>query len=397
MNIASSRATAVALVTLATFVDLLTYSVAVPVLPDLAARLGASPTMIGLLFASFGVTLFAVSVPMGGLSDRIGRRAPMTLALAALAASTLLFAFATSLPWLFAARLVQGAADAMTWVVGLALIADLYPPQERGRIVGIMMAGTSFGLLIGPTVGGWLYEFGGIRTPFIVVAAFTALIGAGFLVIDLPRPTDPVRVPLRRVLAVPAVKACVAAAVIGSATIAMLEPVLSLFLAREIHLGPSRIGSVFGAAALVSTLFHPVWGRLSDRYGARVLMLAGLIASACTMPALALVADIWSAALVLVVFWPVLGMAITPSLAYIGDAASEAGVESFGMAYGLYNVAWSIGLMSGPAIGGYLYERIGFRALVFVWAPGLALATLAMARIEHRRDNPPSDRGPRRP
>src|SRR5882672_9317355 len=121
----SSRAVAVALVTFATFTDLVAYSVAVPVLPDLSRKLGASPTMIGFLFASFGVTLLTVSVPMGAVSDRIGRKAPMVGGLVALGAASLLFAFGDTLPWLFAARLVQGAADAVTWVVGFALIADL--------------------------------------------------------------------------------------------------------------------------------------------------------------------------------------------------------------------------------------------------------------------------------
>src|SRR5438552_15288476 len=139
-----SRGAAVALVTLATFTDIVAYSIAIPVLPDLSRRLGASPTMIGFLFASFGVTLLTVSIPMGAASDRIGRKAPMIAGLAALAAATLLFAFATTLPWLFAARLVQGAADAVTWVVGFALIADLYAADERGRATGFVMSGTSF-------------------------------------------------------------------------------------------------------------------------------------------------------------------------------------------------------------------------------------------------------------
>src|SRR3954471_7056455 len=126
MSLRRSRAVAVALVTLATFADIVAYSVAVPVLPDLSRRLGASPTIIGFLFASFGVTLLTLSMPMGAVSDRIGRKAPMVGGLIALAAATLLFAFADSLPWLFAARLVQGGADAITWVVGFALIADRY-------------------------------------------------------------------------------------------------------------------------------------------------------------------------------------------------------------------------------------------------------------------------------
>src|SRR5215813_7291264 len=148
MSFRTSRYAAVALVTLATFTDIVAYSVAIPVLPDFSRRLGASPTVIGLLFGSFGVTLLTVSMPMGAVSDRLGRRALMISGMAALAGATLLFAFSNGLPWLFAARLVQGAADATTWVVGFALIADLYGPDERGRVMGLVMSGTTFGFLI---------------------------------------------------------------------------------------------------------------------------------------------------------------------------------------------------------------------------------------------------------
>src|SRR5438093_2505368 len=112
MSVRNSRAFAVALVTFATFTDLVAYSIAIPVLPDLSRKLGASPTMIGLLFASFGVTLLTVSVPMGAISDRLGRKGPIIGGLIALGAASLLFAFADKLLWLFSARLLQGAAEA---------------------------------------------------------------------------------------------------------------------------------------------------------------------------------------------------------------------------------------------------------------------------------------------
>src|SRR5215213_4924240 len=118
MPVRQSRALAVALVSFAAFTDLVAYSIAVPVLPDLSRRLGASPTMIGLLFASFGVTVLAASIPMGAVSDRTGRKLPLTVAAIGLAISTAMFAYADQLWSLFAARLVQGAADAVTWVVG---------------------------------------------------------------------------------------------------------------------------------------------------------------------------------------------------------------------------------------------------------------------------------------
>src|SRR5213078_768527 len=185
------------------------YSIAVPVLPDLSRRLGASPAIIGLLFGSFGATMLLVSMPMGAVSDRVGRRAPMLAGLVALAASTLLFAYSTRLPALFAARLVQGAADATTWVVGFALVADLYAPEERGRVTGIILGGVSTAYLVGPSIGGWLYELGGIRLPFLAVTAMAAVTTAGFAWLRLPdhrAPHDPV--PLGELLRHPAVLTC---------------------------------------------------------------------------------------------------------------------------------------------------------------------------------------------
>ena len=218
MSLRSSRVVAVALVTSATFTDLVAYSIAVPVLPDLSRRLGASPTMIGLLFASFGVTVLGVSLPMGVVSDRIGRKLPMVAGLAALAASSLLLAFADRLPWLFAARLVQGAADAVTWVVGFALIADLYGPDERGRVMGLVMSGANFGFMIGPTLGGWLYEAGGIVCRLCRWLARAMLVGLGFLWLRLPDThACASRCRCATVLRVPAVAACALAVVAAPA------------------------------------------------------------------------------------------------------------------------------------------------------------------------------------
>src|SRR6185436_19180151 len=177
MPLRNSRGTAVAFVTLATFTDIVAYSIAVPVLPDLSRRLGATPTTIGFLFASFGVTLLILSIPMGAISDRAGRKGPLVGGMLVLAAASAIFAYANTLPALFGARLAQGAADAVTWVVGFALLADLYGPAERGRASGIVMAASSFAYMLGPSIGGWLYEAGGVQLPFVTVALM-ALAGA---------------------------------------------------------------------------------------------------------------------------------------------------------------------------------------------------------------------------
>jgi multidrug resistance protein len=387
-DLRSSRATAVALVTFATFTDLIAYSVAVPVLPDLSRRLGASPTMIGFLFASFGVTLLTVSLPMGAISDRIGRKAPMVGGLVALAAATLLFAFATSLPWLFAARLVQGAADAVTWVVGFALIADRYGVDERGRVTGIVMSGTSFAFMIGPSIGGWLYELGGISLPFFAVAAAAALDGLAFLFLRLPEPArGEGRVAILSVLRVPEVAACAAAVVASASTLAMLEPTLPMFLSSRLGLDPAGIGLLFAIAAIASVVLPPIYGRLADRWGGRRLTYLGLLLTAAVLPLLSLIWSSGSAAGLMLLTWTMAGLMVTPSLAYMAEAVLGAGVEAYGVAYGAYNVAWACGLLAGPAIGGFLFERVGFGGLVLIWAPVLLALTILRA-APRRRPHP---------
>ncbi len=377
----TSRGAAVALVAFAAFTDLVAYSVAVPVLPDLSRKLGASPTVIGLLFSSFGVTLVLVSVPMGSISDRTGRRLPLVVGMVALTASTLLFAYADTLAWLFAARLVQGAADAVTWVVGFALVADLYGPSERGRAMGLVMAGSNAGFMIGPSIGGWLYERGGMELPFLTTAAMAALAAAGFVWLKPPS-TKAVREPLSltTVMQSRQVRACVLAVILTGSTLAMLEPVVALWLAADIGLGPARIGLLFGVAAVASTGLHPVYGRLADRWGGKRLMLIGLVASALFLPVLTRAWSFESAIALYIIMAATMSLIVTPSLSYMADAMSTVGVGSFGMAYGLYNFSWGVGLLIGPALGGFLYESLGFTRLTLLWSPVVIVLTILIAR-----------------
>jgi MFS transporter, DHA1 family, solute carrier family 18 (vesicular amine transporter), member 1/2 len=377
----TSRTFALALVTFAAFTDIVAYSVAVPVLPDLTRKLGATPTTVGLLFASFGVTVLCTAIPMGAMSDRVGRKGPLVAGLVGLTIATLMFAFAETLPSLFVARLAQGAADAVTWVVGFALLADLYEPAERGRASGIVMSGASSAFVIGPSLGGWLYELGGLRLPFLAVAAMAAAAAIAALGLKLPSThSRPEPVPILSVLRVPAVGACAAAVIIAAATMSMLEPVLALHL-QALGINPARIGLVFGVAAAASAMLHPVYGRLSDRLGARRLTLWGLVVSGCALPLVGFVVSFESAVPIFVLQTAALALMIAPSLAYMGEATSNAGLGSFGVAYGLYNVAWGVGLLGGPALGGLLFERIGLQRLALWWAPAVVLLTALLARV----------------
>jgi DHA1 family solute carrier family 18 vesicular amine transporter 1/2 len=336
-----------------------------------------------LLFASFGATALGVAIPVGALSDRIGRKGPLGFGLVGLIVATLMLAYAETMPALFVARLAQGAADGVTWVVGFALLAEMYPPAERGRASGIVMSGASSAFVIGPSLGGWLYEVGGLRLPFLAVAAMSAAAAVAALWLKPPPHTSQEHVSVLSVLRVPAVGACAAAVVLASATVSMLEPVLALHLQR-LGVNPARIGLVFGCAAIVLAMLHPVYGRLSDHLGARRLTLWGLVVSASLMPLISFITGFASAIPIFILQTAALALVIAPSLAYMGEATSGAGLESFGVAYGVYNVAWGFGLLAGPALGGFLFEHIGFSRLALWWSPATLLLTLLVARVPHK-------------
>jgi MFS transporter, DHA1 family, solute carrier family 18 (vesicular amine transporter), member 1/2 len=379
MSLRESRSIAVAVVTAATFTDIVALGIAVPVLPDLSRRLGASPAIIGLLFGSFGATMLVISMPMGAISDRAGRRGPMLTGLAALAGATLLFAYAQSLPILFAARLVQGAADATTWVVGFALIADLFPPEARGRVTGIILGGTSVAYMVGPSIGGWLYEIGGIKLPFLFVTGMAVLTAAAFAALRLPEhraSREPV--PILTLLRDRQILMCGVIVLLMAATMTMFEPLFVLFLQDSLHIGPARVGTVFAAAALGNTFFHPVVGRMADAWGARRLSGLGLLATAAVLPFVGRVWSFPSAVGICLLQAAAFALIGSPSLTFMADATSQAGLGSFGTAYGLYNAIWAVGLLGGPALGGYLYERMPFSTLALAWAAGVAAITLAL-------------------
>src|SRR5262249_14422870 len=125
-------------------------------------------------------------------------------------------------------------------------------------------------------------------------------------------------------------------------------------------------------------------GHLADRWGARRMMMLGLSLSSF---ALAIAGQSWSFVSAVALQLPLvvtMALMITPSLAYMGEATSLSGASSFGVAYGLYNMAWGVGLLGGPAVGGFLFERLGFSRLVLVWAPPLLLITWLLARVQSR-------------
>jgi MFS family permease len=155
------------------FVDMIGFTMVLPLLPFYATRLGADASLVGVLIASYPFAQLAVSPFWGRLSDRYGRRPLILAGLMLSAAAYVLFGLAESLWLLFASRLVQGAGGGITGVVQ-AYVADSVEPEERTKALGWLTAATSAGVMIGPA-GGSLATYLGPEGPGFLAAGLCIL------------------------------------------------------------------------------------------------------------------------------------------------------------------------------------------------------------------------------
>jgi MFS family permease len=362
------------------FTDLAVYDMVVPFLQDFARPWGVGERELGFLFAAYALSLL-VTIPFAGrLCDRLGAGGTLRLGAGGLLASLLLFAFADSEPTLFIARVVQGAAGAMSWTAGLALLAAAFPAERRGRALGIAMSGMSLGTLVGPPVGGLLFDWGGPRMPFCVFAAW--VLSLLVLLIATPfRYATPLRVlsvearPRRPWCTILDYGPTVGVVVIGALLLSGLEPTLPTDLEGRLGARPSVIGDLFALAALAYGLAAPVAGWASDRWGSRRVMAVGVAACAVVLPLAAFPHTWWGEAAALGGFGLALAFLLAPTLPEIAAVCERTGANEFGAAYAVFNLAYAVGMAAGQVAGGQLAAMLGFGPTLVVFG-ALAAAYL---------------------
>lgn len=146
-------------VVLAVFLDLVGFGIVVPQLPLAAARFTTSGLVIGAVVATDSLLSFLLAPAWGRLSDRIGRRPVILFGLAGSAIAYSVFGLAASLAVLFLARILSGSLGA-TVNVAQAALADITPPEQRSRAMGLIGAAFGLAFTVGPALGGIASRFG---------------------------------------------------------------------------------------------------------------------------------------------------------------------------------------------------------------------------------------------
>jgi EmrB/QacA subfamily drug resistance transporter len=164
---AEQRAVLVA-TTLGSFVTPFILSSLTVALPAIGREFSLSAAQLAWVSTSYLLTTAALLVPFGSVADRYGRKRVFLIGMVVTSLASVLCALAPSFGWLIAFRALQAIGGAMTFATVTALLTGVYPPGERGRVLGINVSAVYIGLSLGPVVGGVLTERFGWRSVFVV-------------------------------------------------------------------------------------------------------------------------------------------------------------------------------------------------------------------------------------
>lgn len=276
----------IALLSATNFLDNMSRTIIVPLLPLYAEEVGASALLIGLIFAAPDAVRIVAGPIFGALSDVTTRRQWIVLGLFLSAASVIALGLLRT-PLVFVAlRGIDGLGQSMKGPSAESYIGDTVSESERGSALGAYFTMGNLGTIVGPALGGVLTVVGGIAFPFVVLGLVT-LLGVLALVVYLPvdrhrgdsESEDAQQLlelslsDVRAFVTVPIVAWFIVTFVAEVGTGAF-NPAFPLLLQENLAAGPGYISLVWSVFGLGLVLFLPVGGTLTDKFGRKRLFLS---------------------------------------------------------------------------------------------------------------------------
>lgn len=358
---------------LVVFIDLLGFSLILPLLPYYAETFGASEFVTGLLIAVYALMQLIGAPLLGRLSDRYGRRPILLISVFGTFIGFLLFGFATTLWMLFAARILDGLTGG-NLSVAQAYISDVTDAKNRAKGLGLIGAAFGVGFIIGPATGGVLSQYGYNVPAF--VAAGLALINFILIYAWLPESLtkekmeqiDAQKQPsvtleaLVTALKRPFTGSLLITRFFFSLAFAIFQTIFSLYALAKFNLSARDTGFVLTYVGVLSVFVQGfLVGRLTNRFREDHLITFAVALMAVSLLGWALAPSVlW----LLVVLTPTSlsgGILNTLLSSTLTKAVKP---QEIGGILGLATSIESSTRIIAPILGGALLERVG------TWSPG---------------------------
>lgn len=347
---------------LVVFFDLLAFGIVIPILPYYSKTFGASALELGWLMAAYSIAQFAFSPFWGGLSDRIGRRPVLLLTILAGACSMVATALAGSYLMLFFARLAAGAFAANISTAS-AYIADITPPEDRAKGMGIIGASFGLGFIFGPAIGG-IFSVYGYATPILMAAALglANFFFAYFVLAESAEHREPSGKKLSSANIDATFSSAATAIPVGlfflnTLAFTQLEVVFGLFVLMRFGFDALHAGWLLAGIGVVSAILQGgLIGRLAKKFGERNLLVVGFLLLALSLVGAAF-APRPEIFMVSLFFLAVGSGLVNPSLSSL--VSKGAPISRRGSVMGVYQSAGSLSRVLGPPAAGFLFDRLG--------------------------------------
>lgn len=351
-----------------------------PTLPLYAHHLGIDAAAIGFLAAASTVVGILISLPAGAFSDHFGRSKLVHGALFIVATAPFLYFAVGELATFVAVRLYHGLATAIYGPVVMALVADWYR-DKRGEKMGIISSASQAGRALAPIVGGWLIaSMAAAEQAFISVYLLCGAAGILAFIIGLRVPLLAQRndkmsfahfdffSSLKQVLTHRGILLTSAAEASQVLAYGALEVFLPL-LALQQGMNAFEAGVMLGAQVVTVTITKPLMGKMSDRFGRKPQIIAGLAISAAALLIYSRLGSFIPFAMTSIFFGLGMSMVRAATPALVADFAKE---KSHGAALGAMNTIMDIGHTCGPILAGLLISWRNY-AVSFAVIAGILL------------------------
>src|SRR5437763_10119045 len=348
------------------FIDLIGFGIVIPVLPYYAegTKFGATPSQVGLLFASYSVMQLVFAPVLGRLSDKYGRRPILLISLLGTCAGFLILGFATTLWMLFVGRIIDGISGGNI-STAQAYIADVTTKENRAKGMGLIGAAFGLGFVFGPAIGGILSRWG-VNVPFLFAGglAFANAILLYFALPETVTPDHPARVSaasgrgwrqLLVALREPRLSYVLAIYFLGIVAFSMMTATFSLFMMFRLGYDAFHNGWVFAFVGIISAVIQGgLIGKLVKRFGEPLLIIVGALlfsASLFAIPFVTLASGL--TALLALGAATAIGQALSaPSLSSLASKTASAGEQ--GGVLGVMQSVASLARAVGPSLAAVL-------------------------------------------
>jgi len=351
---------ALVVVYLTLFLDLLGFGIILPFLTYFAERHGATGFGVSLLLSAYSIAVFISAPLMGRLSDRIGRRPILLLALAGSTGAMILTGLADDLWLLLLGRLLAGAFGGSI-SIAQAYVADVSPRAERAKYMGLVGASIGMGFIFGPALGSLMSALGyGLSGAAFVAAGVTGLnLIFGYFKLPETHGKGGTRAGLKpsallSALSMPGTGRILIATFLGTAAFVSMEATFALLGKARYGLNEARLGMVFAFVGVVGAIVQGgLIGRLSKRYGEQRLAIVGAILIAISLGILPYLPNFWSMIAAMVVLATGQGLA-SPALSTLLSKSVKDGDQGgvLGVGQGLGSLARA----TAPLLAGLLYD-----------------------------------------